>query len=162
MDIHRAFRQGAKKLAESENRYSDLHKSHGIEEHHWQLLTQDEYWTPEQARQIRAILAAVAEVSLTIAGMPAVALPGHYVAALISEVVAPPNRLLACMKAPETFNAVDAAGIEATFEVKPMNYEQLMSLVLLYSGGYGAEPSVHRLPKTIEAQVEKQNLEVKK
>lgn len=157
MDLHSAFKVGAKKLAQAEAEYTDLHKSHGIEESHWQLLTQKEYWTPDQSRQIRAILASVIEVAMTIAGMPAVPLPGQYAAAVIAEVVAPCNRMLACIKCPDTFDAYDASGVMGTFEVKDMPKEQLMSLVLAYSGNYPEEPVRHKLPREIVENVKAEN-----
>ena len=157
MDLHTAFKIGAKKLAQDNAKYSMLHKSHGIDSAQWDLLTQWEYWTADQARQMRAILASVLEVSLTIAGVPGIPLPGQYVAALISEVVAPPNRILACLKAPETFDGLVAAGIEDTFEVKPMSPQQLMSLVIAYSGGFGGEPANQRVPAEITEIVKKEN-----
>ena len=162
MDIHNAFRIGAKKLAQSERQYTDLHKSHGIDEAHWELITQDEYWTPDQARQIRAVLSNMIEISMTIAGMPAVPLPGQYVAALISEVVSPCNRMVACMKAPDTFDATDASGLFGTHEVKEMTHQQLMSLVLAYSGDITKEPSAHKLPREIAEAVSEENTSNKK
>ena len=157
MDIHSAFRYGARRLAQNNCRYTDLHKGHGIEEHHWILLTQAEYWSPDQARQIRSIISNVIEVSMTIAGMPAVPLPGQYVAAFIAEVVAPCNRFLACQYAPDTFNAADASGILGTHEVKPMSREQLMSLTLAYSGGFPDEPMAGRLPQEVKLAMEREN-----
>jgi hypothetical protein len=162
LDIHHAFRIGAQQLAFNQRQYSELHKSHGIEPSHWDLLTQGEYWTPDQARQVRSILANVIEVSMTIAGMPAVPLPGQYAAALIAEVVSPANRLLACMKSPDTFDAFDASGVNQTFEVKDMPKEQLMSLVLAYSGGYPGEPQRGKLSREIGEQMREENLQEKK
>lgn len=149
MDIHKAFRMGAEQLAQAHCKYTNLHKGHGIDPYHWEILTQQEYWSPEQARDMRSIIANVLEVSMTIAGMPAVPMPGQYLAALISEVVAPANRLLACTKAPDTFDAIAAAGLMETHVVKPMKVEQLMGLVLVYSGGGSQEPAPHRLPKDV-------------
>lgn len=157
MDIHKAFQIGAKMLAENDSVYSELHKAHGLEEYEWSILTQKERWSPEQARLMRNTLANVVEVSMTIAGMPAIPMPGQYVAAVIAEVVAPVNRFLACMKAPDTFNAADASGIMTTSEVKEMSKEQLMSLVLAYSGNLTGEPPAHRLPKAIETQIAEVN-----
>lgn len=156
MDIHKAFQYGARKIAGAEKRYTDLHKQYGIEEFHWQQLTQEEYWSADQARQMRSILASVAEVAMTIAGMPAVPLPGQYMAALIAEVVAPQNQMLACCKAPDTFDAEAAAGITRTHEVKEMCREQLMGLVLAYSGGLTEEPAPHRLPKDLNKLMTKE------
>jgi hypothetical protein len=116
------------------------------------LLTQDEYWTPDQTRQIRSILANVLEVSMTIAGMPAVPLPGQFTAALIAEVVSPCNRLLACIKSPDTFDAFNASGVNQEFAVLDMPKEQLMSLVLAYSGDFPNEPQRGRLPRNIETE----------
>jgi hypothetical protein len=157
VDLHTSFKIGAKQLAHAERLYTDLHKAHGIEETHWLLLTQDEYWTPDQARAIRSILANVVEVSMTIAGMPAIPLPAQYVAAVIAEIVSPCNRILACLKAPDTFDAFDASGLMGNFEVKEVKYEQMVSLVMAYSGGYHGEPPADRLPRSITEAVKKEN-----
>ena len=150
LDIHKAFQHGAQILAKDNCKYTTLHKGHGIDPHHWELLTQKEYWSPDQVRQIRSILAQALEVSMTIAGMPAIPLPGQYLAALIAEVVSPCNRLVACMKAPDTFDAEAASGILMTHEVKDMPYQQLMALTLLYSSGFPEEPAPHKLPRQVK------------
>lgn len=157
MDIHKAFQIGAQRLAQEQSKYTELHKSHGIVEAEWELLTQDEYWTAEQARSMRTILANVLEVSMTVAGLPAIPLPGQYAAALIATVVKPCNRFVACQKCPDTFDAVDASGIISTSEAKPMKQEQITSLVLAYSGGLTEEPVSHRLPKEVSQQVISEN-----
>lgn len=153
MNIHQAFRHGAQKLAAHENRYTTLHKSHGIDEAHWELLTQTEYWSPDEGRQVRSILASVVEVSMTIAGMPAIPLPGQYVAAVIAEIVAPCNRMIACTKAPDTFDAAEASGILSAHDVKDMSTQQLMALVLAYSGGYPEEPANQRIPREVAEEM---------
>lgn len=157
MNIHVAFRHGAQILAKDERKYTSLHKGHGIEQSHWDLLTQEEYWSPDQARQMRSILASVVEVAMTIAGMPAIPLPGQYVAALIAEVVAPANRLVACTKAPDTFDAVAASGLIGTHEVKDMSVQQLMALVIAYSGDYPEEPHPHKLPREVKETMKEAN-----
>ena len=136
-------------LAKENCKYTQLHKGHGIDLHHWEILTQREYWSPDQTRQIRAILANAVEVSMTISGMPAIPLPGQYVAAFIAHVVAPANRLLACTKAPDTFDADAASGILMTHEIKDMSVQQLMALTMAYSGGFTGEPPEHRLPEEV-------------
>ena len=162
MDIHKAFRIGAQKIAANEKRYTTLHKAHGIEEAQWELLTSQEYWSVDEARQIRTILANVVEVSMTIAGMPAIPLPGQYVAAVISEIVAPPNRILACTKAPDTFDAASALVAEEQTEVKSMTTTQLISLVLLYSGGFPDEPQGHKLSRDVAETMIRANTSEKK
>ena len=162
MDLHSAFKIGARQLAQAERTYTDLHKAHGIEEHHWALLTQSEYWTADQARAIRSILANVVEVSMTIAGMPPVPLPGQYVAAVIATCVAPCNRMIACVKAPDTFDAAMASGFMGSPEVQDMTPQQLMALVLAYSGGFPEEPPAGRLPAEVIEAVSKENKAVRK
>ena len=157
MDIHKAFQHGAEILAQNNCKYTTLHKGHGIDQHHWDLLTQKEYWSPDQARQMRSILASVIEVSMTISGMPAIPLPGQYVAALIAEVVAPCNRFIACTKAPDTFDANIASGILGTHAIQDMSVQQLMSLTLAYSGGFPGEPSAHKLPREVIEQIKEEN-----
>lgn len=147
-EIHSAFRAGAQALAEGQS-YTDLHRSYGLLEPDWRLLTQDRHWTPDESRRVRSILASVIEVALTIAGMPAVPLPGQYAAAVIAIVVSPANRFVACTKVPETFDAVAASGLFESFELRAMRPEQLMSLVLAYSGGLGGEPAMQRLPPDV-------------
>lgn len=142
-------------IAQNDAKYTTLHKGHGINESDWDLLTQEEYWSPDQAMQIRSIMAAVLEVAMTIAGIPAIPMPGQYAAALISHVVAPSNRFLACTKCPDTFDAVDASGILGTHEIKPMTTQQLMALTIAYSGGSFAEPQAHKLPREVKETVRK-------
>jgi len=155
MDIHRAFRMGAEALAVGQS-YNELHRSHGLLEPDWELLTQDQHWTPEQARQVRSILASVIEVSLTIAGMPPIPLPGQYAAAVIAIIVSPANRLVAAMKVPDTFDAVAASGLMETFEVRPMRPEQMVALVVAYSGGLGGEPVRGELPPEVSRIMKKE------
>lgn len=157
MDIHKAFRHGAEILAQNNNKYTTLHKGHGIDQNDWDLLTQKEYWSPDQARSMRSIMASVIEVSMTIAGMPAIPLPGQYVAALIAEIVAPCNRLVACVKAPDTFDAEVASGIMGTVVIQDMKVQQLISLTMLYSSGFPDEPQAQVLPREVSEIMKKEN-----
>lgn len=150
MDIYDSFCRGASVLAAAHCKYTEIHKGHGIDPYDWKILTQQEYWSPEQAREMRSVLANVLEVSMTIAGMPAIPMPGQYLAALIAHVVSPANRLLACTKAPDTFDAVAASGLMATHQVKPMSVQQLMGLVITYSGGSRNEPPNQVLPDEVK------------
>ena len=157
MDIHKAFQHGAQILAKDNCKYTSLHKGHGIDQAHWDVLTQEEYWSPQQMRSIRSILANVLEVAMTISGMPAIPLPGQYVAALIAEVVSPCNRMVAAMKAPDTFDAEAASGIMGAYEVKDMSQQQLISLVMIYSAGFPAEPQNQRIPEEVKTAMKEAN-----
>lgn len=145
MDIHKAFRNGADQLVHGGLKYGPIHRAHGIPQEEWELLVRDEFWTPEETRSIRSILANVVEVAMTVAGVPAVPLPGQYVAAVIAICVAPANRFMAAARAPDTFDAVAASGVTETYAVRPMSREQMISLVMAYSGGFNGEPAMGRL-----------------
>ena len=162
MDIHNAFMQGAIKLALANREYTELHKSHGIDPVQWKLLTQNEYWTVDQAREIRSILGATVEVAMSIAGMPAIPLPGQYVAAVIATCVSPINRLVATMKAPDTFDAADASGLMKTSEVREMTKQQMIALVMYYSSGARGEPVSQQLPQEYEDSVLEMNTRERK
>jgi hypothetical protein len=154
-ELHKAFRMGAEVLAKGQ--YSDYHRAHGILESDWSLLTQKEHWTPEESRMIRSILASVMEVCLTIAGMPAVPLPGQYAAATIAIIVAPANRFVACLKVPATFDAAAASGLMETVEIKEMKPEQIIALMMAYSGGLGGEPQMEALPEEVKEYAKKES-----
>lgn len=155
-DIFTAFRAGAMQLAMGDA-YGELHRQYGLMEADWALLTTEEHWTPDESRRVRSILASVIEVALTISGMPAVPLPGQYAAAVIACVVSPANRLVACMKVPDTFDAVAASGLFDKFEVRRTPPEQMIALVVAYSGGLGGEPPADRLPVDINDIVRKED-----
>lgn len=154
MDLHKSFRRGAERLAAAS--YGTTHKEFGISEVDWQLITQEEPWTAEQARASRSVVASVVEVCMTVAGMPPVPLPCQYVAAVIAIIVAPANRMVASMKAPDTFDAFAASGLQQECEIKPSSREQMMSLVMAYSGGFGGEP-MQRVSKEVVELVKKEN-----
>lgn len=149
-DLHYAFRMGAETLVRGSTAYGELHRSHGISQADWDLLTQNYPWTTEQTRQVRSILAMVVEVCMTISGLPPVPLPGQYVAGVIAICVAPVNRFLASVKVPETFDAVQASGLSGPVKIEPMRQEQMFSLVLAYSGGFGGEPLPRVSPEIVE------------
>jgi hypothetical protein len=149
-DLHASFKDGAASLTRGSMKYTELHRAHGIMEADWALLTNEEPWTPNEARQIRTILASIVEICLTISGLPPVPLPGQYVAAVIAICVAPANRFVAAQKVPQTFDAAAASGLEGSMEIKEMKTEQMIALVLAYSGGYGGEPLPRLIPEVNE------------
>lgn len=153
-DLHKSFRAGAERLASATMSYTELHRSHGISQADWSLLTQGEPWTPEEARQTRSILASIIEVAMTISGLPPVPLPGQYAAAIIAIIVAPSNRFVAVRKVPDTFDAVAASGLEGAVDIVPMKQEQMFGLIMAYSGEYGGEPMKRLNDEVNEARKE--------
>lgn len=154
MNLHQSFKIGARQMV---GPYAEIHQQHGFDSVEWALLTSPKPWTPDQARAIRSLLANGIEASLSIAGMPAVPLPGQYCAAFIATVVAPANRITACYKCPDTFDAASASGIHETVEVKPMRVEQMIALVMAYSGGYAEEPPSETLDHEVVELVRKES-----
>lgn len=155
-DLHKSFRLGAERLVMGGISYTEIHREHGITQADWDLLTQEAPWTPEQSRQVRGVLASIIEVCMTIAGMPAVPLPGQYAAAVIAIVVAPANRFVAAEKVPDTFDAAAASGLEGSMKVEKMGRETMFGLVMAYSGGFGGEP-MRRLPSEVNEMRKKGN-----
>ena len=155
MDLLRMFEAGALTLVSDQMEYTKRHAEAGFSKPEWDLLTQKEYWNAEQARGVSAILAEAASISLRLAGIPAVPLPGQYVAALICKLVAPANRLTAAIRAPRTFEAENAAGVTGPVAVKETTPEQMMSLVLYFSSTQAADiPEQGVDPRVVEAVLE--------
>lgn len=73
-NLFQGFRRGAMMLAANQCAYSKIHREYGIAQAEWEMLTQDEPWTLEQRQQVRSQLAELVNISLTIAGLPAMAL----------------------------------------------------------------------------------------
>lgn len=149
MDVLRMFEAGALTLVSDQMEYTTRHAEAGFSKPDWDMLTQKEYWNAEQARAVSSVLAEACSISLRLAGIPAVPLPGQYVAAMICKLVAPANRITAAIRAPRTFEAENAAGISGSVAVKETSREQMMSLVLYFSNsgasdlnGQGVDPRV--------------------
>ena len=154
MDVLRLFDLGAQALTRDlGDRATAL--QYGIDADSWNLLTQVQPWTPEQARRVTTALADVVSASLTVAGIPAVPLPGQYVAVVIARTVSPCNRITAAMKAPDTFDAMAASGLANAVEIKDTPREQMIGLVMAYSSGQVVDLAGQALPAMIEAEVEK-------
>jgi len=137
-----AFRIGARQLAGPTRDYANLHAEHGLTKPEWDLLVQNDPWNVEQRRQAKSTLSECLQISLTLAGLPAMALPGQYVAACIVEIVSPVNRLVAAAKAPEAYDAVMASGLETEeSEIRPISPEQMISMVIAFSGFADAQPA---------------------
>lgn len=152
MDVMRMMCIGAMEIAAYGKEHTPAHAAVGFSAEEWDLLTTPTPWTPEQRRQVRSVLAEAVSVTLTLAGLPSEPLPGQYVAAVIAQLVAPANRLVAAYRAPECFDAISASGLIAATEVRPMGPEQMVSLVVAYSSGVFTDVST-RWPRAIEDEV---------
>jgi hypothetical protein len=134
MRPHELFQAGARVLTSKGRAHQAHFTEYGISQDDWDLLTSDTLWSSPEARRIPSILQACINAALTIANIPSQPLPGQYVAALICDVVAPPNRIVAASMAPDTFDAVSAAGVDQPVKIEPMRPEQMLGLVVAYSG----------------------------
>lgn len=140
IDTLQMFAAGAVQLASLGVVHTAKHAGVGFSRAQWEMLTQNEMWALVDRVQVRSVLANAINVSLAMAGLPATRLPGQYVAAVIWVLVAPCNRMVAIECAPETYDAVSASGLAGPVEIKPMETEQLQSLVVAYSSGYVVDP----------------------
>lgn len=139
MNLMKMFQVGAMALADMGRTHTAAHAAAGFSVEEWEVLTSAEVWSAEQRRRVRSILGEAVSVSLAMAGLPSEPLPGQYVAAVICAVVHPSNRLVAALRAPETYDAVSASGLMGETKIVPMTPEQMVSLVVAYSAG---EPAV--------------------
>ena len=147
------FDQGARIIESYGEKFGPKHIRAGITEDNWDLLRQDDLWSADQAADARSFITEAINASLTVAGIPAGSMPGHYVAAVIARLVQPCNWLTACHRVPETYNAVQASGVAVSSEIVPMDVRQLMALVLEYGArGRAVEgpPGKMELPEGFE------------
>lgn len=144
------FRAGALTIAHEMNEYTGAYEQYGLSRSEWQTLTKREVWTRQEAKSVRSLIAEVIQISLTISGLPAQQLPGQYVAAVIATCVAPVNWLAAAARAPQCYDAVNAAGLSEEHEVVEMPMEQMQVLVLAYGGYNQLEPIGHALPRDVQ------------
>ena len=148
MNQLKAFALGARHLARA---YTKDRASYGIREEDWDLITRDEFWSPDERRRVRSVLTELVQISLTVSGLPATRLPGQFAAALIVEVVHPSNVIVACHCAPDSYDAVNASGLSQEVEITAMQPEQILSLAMAFLAGQYDEPAqtlleVHQYP----------------
>jgi hypothetical protein len=149
MNMFSIFRQGAAHLVTETMAYTDVHQMHGLSAEDWSLVTQSEPWNIEDRKRVKSVIAECVTISLTIAGLPAMALPGQYVAAVIACIVAPANILVAATRAPDAFDGVAASGLQGDFKIEKMTAEQMISLCLAYASAEFREPVGLMIPKNV-------------
>lgn len=158
-DIFRMFCNAACTLGDHTTEYGVRQAEVGFTQSDWNLLTQDELWTPDQVRRVSDVITEACSISLSVAGIPAAALPCHYVASVICRLVAPCNRFAAAHKAPRSFDPIKASGIEGPSEDADVTVQQMIALVMFYSSQDAGRIQPHGLevdPLLSEA-VEAQN-----
>lgn len=128
------FVAGCNELASAPKEYGSIHKNAGFNQDEWELLTQPECWSRQNYRQMASIIGNAVSLTLNIASLPAVALPAQYVAMVIVKLVAPCNRICAGHCAPESYDAMSAVGIVSQSEVVTTTREQMVALILYFSG----------------------------
>lgn len=151
--FHQLFLLGADELAAAPIEYGEMHQTAGFTKDDWDLLSQKECWTPAQVMNLPTLINTLVSITLKIGGLPAVPLPGAFVAASICKNIAPCNRLLAAASAPESFDAMSASGILGASVKTITSKEQMYALVIyMSSADYGALSSF-RLNDEIEDAV---------
>ena len=133
------FLVGANELASHGVEYGPEQQSAGFNKEEWDLLQKETCWTKAEQRKIPSALTNAVSVTLQTAGLPPIQLPGAYIAACICKLVNPCNRLVACISAPESFDALSASGITGPSEIKITTKQQMMGLVTYFSSAeFGA------------------------
>lgn len=110
----------------------------GITEDDFQLTYAPAPWKREHRRRVTQTLDALLFGTLDQMGLPRIAVPAEYVAAVIATFVAPCNRMVSCLWLAEQratgARAMDlaAAGMEGAY-VDPVSASQLFALVISLS-----------------------------
>lgn len=133
------FLLGANELAIAGIEYGPDQQAAGFTQEEWLLLTSPECWTKSEQMKMPSIISNAISITLRTAGLPAVPLPGAYVAAVICKLVSPCNRLVAAASAPESFDAMSAVGLVAESMKVITTQEQMYALVIYFSSAqFGA------------------------
>lgn len=137
------FLLGANQLVASGTAYGPDQQAAGFTQEEWELLTQPECWTNAQQMKVPSIISAAVSITLRVAGLPPVPLPGAFVAATICKLVAPCNRLIAAASSPESFDALSASGITGEPVEIITTKSQMYALVVYFSSAqFGALDNV--------------------
>lgn len=151
--FHQLFLLGANELATMETDYGPEQQAAGFTENEWDLLTAKECWTKSEQMKLPGILANMVSITLRTAGLPAVPLPGAFIAACICKLIAPCNRLVAAASAPESFDVLSAAGIAQESVKIITTKEQMYALVVYFSSADFGALDGFRLDPVIENAV---------
>lgn len=136
MDMLHMMASGAATLASYGKEHTPKHAAAGFSAADWRLLTQDQRWSEAERRKLSGIIAEAVNCSLHLAGLPAGTLPAEFVAATITQLVHPCNRLVGALAAPDSFQAVAASGVIRTAEIQLASRETMLSLVQAYTSGW--------------------------
>lgn len=109
----------------------------GIQPQDFALTYEATPWTRDNRRRVMATLDALLFGTLDVMGLPRIAVPAEYAAAIISTFVAPLNRQVACVWMAEGRvggrSAMDLAAGGNEGDVDPASASQLFSLCVLLS-----------------------------
>lgn len=129
------FMVGANHIASMGPNYGSDQQAAGFSEPEWDLLTDVTMWSRAQQKQVASAVRMAVSLTLRVAGLAPTPLPGVYVAAVICQLVAPCNRLVAAQAAPESYDAIAASGLFADTEVLPTTQQAMTSLIMMFSSG---------------------------
>lgn len=127
------FMVGANAIAAMGLEYGVDQKAAGFSESEWDLLTDKTCWSRSQQKQVASALRMAVSLTLRVAGLAPTPLPGVFVAAVICQLIAPCNRLVAGQAAPESYDAISASGVYSDVEVLNTRQEQMTSLIMMFS-----------------------------
>lgn len=94
-------------------------------------------WTRDNRRRVMATLDSLMFGTLDVMGLPRIAVPAEYVAAIVSTFVAPMNRMVACIWLAEQRStgtrAMDLAAAGVDGDVDPASASEIFALVVALS-----------------------------
>lgn len=147
------FLLGANELASFPAEYGAYQQAAGFTKVEWDLLTSKMCWTKAEQMKIDKMIASAVSITLRVAGLPPVPMPGAYVAAVICKLCAPCNRLVAAASAPESFDVMSASGIAEASVINITTKQQMYALVVYFSSAVFGALEGFRLDEMVEESV---------
>lgn len=156
--FHQLFLLGANQLAASiPEGYGPTQVEAGFTEEEWNLLQSPTMWSKAEQMKVASVIQNACSICCRVAGLPAIPLPGAFVAATICKLIPAHNRILAAVNAPENFDVRSAAGLDSAAVQELTPTWQMIALVTYFSSAeFGALESF-ALDAASQALVDAQN-----
>lgn len=131
----------------------------GITPAQFKIVAQPVLWDRDQLSVVMRTLTNMIFGSLTILGLPKITVPSEFIAAHIATLIAPENRIIACVwmstERASGQGALELAARGATAQtMDPTNADNLFALVLELSNDDAASSARQRYLKKIGLKVE--------
>lgn len=137
----------------------------GITPQDFQLVANDAPWRRDNLNRVMRTMNALLFGTLEVMGMPKIVIPSEYLAAIITAVVAPANRMVCCVwMAQERQTGIGAleqsARSQATSQLDPTSADALFALVVMLTDSNGSNEARIRMHKKLGVAIQRENEKV--